>query len=102
MRAAASHHAIQARLCAYQLDAAESPQEQNALRLHVGELCRDIDARCASQRKQNGGGNPVSDCGAQFAEMWDDVAKSGIAIVPSEMKAVAVGDNVRTVGDKEN
>src|SRR5436190_19907265 len=80
--ATASYRAVQASLSSRQLNTAESAQEQDTLRFDVGELLGDINAGRASQRKQNGRRAVFSDGRNLLVPMGNNVAKSGVAIVP--------------------
>ena len=102
IRSFALHRALQASLGSRQLNAAESAQEQDALRFNVGELLGDIDAGCATQWKENGRRAVLCHSGNLLVPMRDDVAKPSLAIVSPEVKRVAVGNDVRTVGDEED
>lgn len=102
LSAAAFHRAAQAGLGRHQLDAPQSAQEQDALRLDVGELLGDIDAGRASQREENGRRTALCDGGNVVVPMRDDVAKPSLAIVSTEVKGVAVGNDVRTVRDEKD
>ena len=102
LSAAAFHRAAQAGRGRHQFDAAKSAQEQDALRLDVGELLGDIDAGCTAQWKENGRLVALCDSGNLVIPMRDDVAKPSLAIVSPEVKGVAVGNDVRTVRDEDD